>query len=181
MIRVLGLDTATLTTGAVIIQSRKRGSMMEFAARIKCSNKDPIEKRMWDMGQKVLKLALDEKPDLIMVESVVFSGRPKWPKAIGQSMSAMYVVLGALTQQDAPVRQLTAKEARKPIGAKNKDDTRRVITAAFNDDLFRLGYTKGLLKAHEDVADAAIQAFVGMNRFRDVALEYRARREGQDA
>lgn len=143
------------------------GFWLSYAERFDMKAGLVFEDRLVSFAKQLESFLEEANPTHAFIEDVWFN--PGVPNLRSMTQVAKVVgVASAITRRrDIPVVLLNVKSVRHILGVKaNRGDVakkivRKQINRRFEEDLALLGYPKGLLTAHQDVADAIAVAWAG--------------------
>lgn len=160
-LKIYSVDAATITSGYALLNITENGTNLIAAGAYKAKSADPTTVRLALLQELVYKDIELHKPDVLVVEKIMFTGGNKFLMSLGttcRAVGAVEACFGRYPELD--YRTYTATQARslckapKEKGRKKKSDLRIFLNKYFESDLKALGYPEGLKSSQEDISDA---------------------------
>lgn len=146
--KILAFDISSSSTGYSVLEDKK----LKKYGLIELSSKSSHGKKLYDFEQELVKIILQENPDLIIIEDI-FKGRNANTFKVlslfrGVAIKAIYGII-----KDDPI-SLMASEARSLVGCPNsKEEAFDFVIANFK---VKFDFDK-----HNDIADSIVLGLAG--------------------
>lgn len=154
--RVLGVDPGTLNMGYGVVEEKGGGDITMVGCGIICvPQKMPIEQRLCDLYEGLVKMIAEYKPEAVAVEEPFVAGNARSALAIGRAQA---VAILAAAQAKLPVFRYMPTQVKQLVtsyGRSSKEQVQQVVK-------LQLGVTD--LPAASDAADALAVAICHLNQ-----------------
>ncbi len=132
MLKVLGLDPGTATTGWAIL-SEKNGAIIPVAfGHISTPKNTPESKRLLEINQDVLKIIKKYKPREAAVEKLFFFKNKKTIIEVGQSRGSLLLTLEENSVKVFGYTPLQVKQALTGYGRAEKKQVQLMVKSFLN-------------------------------------------------
>ncbi len=125
----LGIDPGLSRCGYGVVGRGRDGLEVSSAGVIRTPTSDPLAIRLASLYQEVCHLLAEARPDVMVVERVLFQTNARTAMAVGQASG---VALVAAAQVGCPVVQYSPNEVKQAVtgyGAATKDQVQRMVQA----------------------------------------------------
>jgi crossover junction endodeoxyribonuclease RuvC len=154
MIRVLGLDPGTATTGWAILEEKGGGTVPLAFGHISTEKNTPESKRILEINNDITKIIKKYHPQEAAVEKLFFFKNKKTIIGVGQSRGSLLLTL---EQNNVKVFGYTPLQVKQAITGYGKADKRQVQLMVKN-----ILHLKAIPKP-DDTADAIAIALCHIN------------------
>jgi crossover junction endodeoxyribonuclease RuvC len=125
----LGIDPGLSRCGYGLVRRGRDGLEVASAGVIRTPTADPLATRLASLYREVCRLLDEARPDVVVVERVLFQANARTAMAVGQASG---VALVAAAQVECPVVQYSPNEVKQAVtgyGSATKEQVQRMVQA----------------------------------------------------
>lgn len=123
--KILGIDPGYDRLGLAIIEKLSRGKeVLVFSECFQTSNKDPIQMRLFQIGQEVARVIDKYKPECAAIENLFIAVNQKTAMRVSESRG---IILYELFRQSLPVSEYTPLQIKSAITGDGRSDKTRIM------------------------------------------------------
>lgn len=134
LLRVIGIDPGTASTGFGVVESRARSLTTLTGGVIATAADVPLERRLAAIAGHLGALLDEHSPDALAIEEVFFGRNARSAFAVGQARGAVLAAAGA---REIPCFSYTPQAVKLAVcgsGAAPKDQVKRMVAALLGLD-----------------------------------------------
>ncbi len=126
--RILGIDPGLEVTGYGVVEQKKGALRLVEAGIVESSQKDSLEKRLFNIHRGIRRILSECRPDFVVLEELYSHYRhPRTAILMGHARG---IVLSACSESNLPTKGYSAKRIRQAVtgsGNASKEQVQRMI------------------------------------------------------
>jgi crossover junction endodeoxyribonuclease RuvC len=152
MMRILGIDPGTATTGYGVIEANGEAefSLVEYGL-IETSKEEKPAVRLKLIFKQLNELITKHEPEVLAIERVFFFSNQKTVIAVGQAMG---VVMLSASEAGVPVVEYAPAQIKKRIAGNGRADKRAMKRAVRDYFKYKIRLKRGQKTHFDNAADA---------------------------
>ncbi len=154
MLRILGIDPGTATTGWAVVEEVKKNPRLAACGCVNTSKLKSDAERLVEIGKDIRTLVKKYKPDEAAIEDIFFFSNQKTAVTVSQARG---VVLYELKKNKLPIRNYTPLQVKQALTGYGRADKKQIQLMIKN--ILKL---KAIPKP-DDAADAVAIAICHLN------------------